>query len=162
MSMNDERLSGEQVFRNELVEKIASKAHALWRENWRKDHGDEPRDKDTVDEIWITSHDNQRKVNIAKTKYEDLPQDWQLDNKNGAASALEAILDKKITDFEEASSYVHDKWVERNGEKDYVIKDKELYSVELNRCKTYDEISEAQKDKDRLFVRLALETINKK
>jgi len=152
--------TAEQIYRNELVEKVASKAHALWQEGWRKDHGNEPREKDTTDQKWIDEkHTN--KVDLNKTDYKNLPEDWQLENKMGATSALEAILDKKITDFEKASTYVHEKWIERNGEKDYTIKDKELYSTELNRCKTYEELSETQKEKDRLFVRLALETIKK-
>jgi hypothetical protein len=92
-------------------------------------------------------------VDIANTRYQDLPADWQKENKDSASVAVRLIADGRSqgadlssSDFmESASSKVHDAWLQRNGE--WAPPEQRL---------PYDQLSEAEKEKDRVVVRAAL------
>ncbi len=97
-------------------------------------------------------------VDIANTPYEGLPSEWQVENKLSAKVAVNEVektieagtpLDESFV--EAASSTFHDKWLERNGS---------WAPPEQN--KPYSELSEEEKEKDRVIIRKAVEVWSKK
>ncbi|MBU3964994.1 hypothetical protein KKG29_02385 [Patescibacteria group bacterium] len=97
-------------------------------------------------------------VDIANTPYEGLPSEWQGENKISAEVAVTEVekaiesgvpLDESF--IEAASSTIHDKWLERNGS---------WSPPEQN--KPYAELSEEEKEKDRVIIRKAVEICSKK
>ncbi|MBU4368657.1 hypothetical protein KJ575_03025 [Patescibacteria group bacterium] len=97
-------------------------------------------------------------VDIANTPYEELPSEWQGENKISAEVAVTEVekaiesgvpLDESF--IEAASSTIHDKWLERNGS---------WSPPEQN--KPYAELSEEEKEKDRVIIRKAVEICSKK
>jgi hypothetical protein len=135
------------------VEKAAGRLHDQWRSARRLETGGyEPRVKTTADASWIDKHGTDQ-VDIANTRYKDLPADWQKENKASAsvavkiaADAREQGVDLRSSEFmESASEKVHIAWLERNGE--WAPTDQKL---------PYAELSEAEKEKDRVVVRTAL------
>jgi hypothetical protein len=139
--------------KNEMVIKLGSELHDEWREPRKREDGFyEPRIKSTKDEEWIKKN-GVDEVDIANTSFENLPVDWQKENKIAAEVAVGEVFkanknNQKMDDnfIEEASSVVHEKWLERNGE---------WANEELK--KTFKELSEEEKDKDRAQVRKAIE-----
>jgi phage portal protein BeeE len=102
------------------AEKIASAFH----EDWRKtrllaDGSHEPRAKTTTDQAWIAKHGTDQ-VDIANTRYADLPKDWQAENK-AAADVVAGILarhggtvdlnDPKTR--EQVGEEIHQAWLSR-------------------------------------------------
>lgn len=139
---------------------IASKLHDLWREPRRLSDGlykFEPRWKNTSDPEWIVKHGINR-VDIANTAYYDLPRDWQKENLASAQVALEQIncsleleqpLDGEF--IEAASAVIHEEWLKRNGE--YASAEQKL---------PYFQLSEEEKEKDRVIIRAAIEEVQSK
>ncbi len=148
---------------NKTAERIAilgSQLHEEWRKpRWREESKDyEPRIKKTKDEAWSQVHGGAVEVDIANTPYEGLPSEWQGENKISAEIAVTEVekaieagtpLDESF--IETASSTLHDKWLERNGS---------WAPAEQN--KPYAELSEEEKEKDRVIIRKAIEVCNKK
>jgi hypothetical protein len=135
-----------------LKEKLASSLHDKWRETRKKEDGSyEPRWKSTKDQKWI----NQKGTNqtdIANTDYENLPEDWQAENKASAEVAVEEIakainqgksLDENFV--ESASAVIHKRWVERN----------ESWAPSEQKV-PYTELVEEEKEKDRDIIREAI------
>ncbi|MCO5990316.1 hypothetical protein NE235_29805 [Actinoallomurus spadix] len=136
------------------VDVVAGRLHEQWRAPRRLEDGTfEPRIKSTTDSAWISRHGTDQ-VDIANTRYGDLPADWQKENKESARVAVHLVTDAKkegvdtgSSDFmESASAKVHDAWLERNGE--WAPPEQKL---------PYEELSEAEKEKDRVVVRKALD-----
>lgn len=136
------------------VNVIASQLHDEWRKpRWKEESQSyESRVKKTKDEEWSKSHGGAVEVDIANTSYEDLPSDWQAENKASAEVAMGTIVDADVSGkkfderfLEGASSVLHDKWLERNGS---------YAPPEQN--KPYAELSEDEKEKDRVIIRKAL------
>lgn len=143
--------------RDGLVAEVAGQAHEDWRNEWRKQNGDKPRVKTTRDEAWSTAHSGATEVDIAATTYADLPADWQGENKRGAEVVVDAVLAAAqsgraidATFVEEAAATAHAKWVERNGS----------WAAESLKV-PYAELPETEKEKDRIFVRRAVEAHQK-
>jgi len=146
---------GEKNKTAERIASLSSELHDEWRKpRWREESQDyEPRIKPTKDKVWSQAHGGAAEVDIANTPYEELPSDWQEENKASAEVAV-AEVEKVIeasTEFDEsfveaASSVLHDKWLERNGS---------WASPEQN--KPYSELSEEEKEKDRVIIRRAIE-----
>ncbi|MGH7236977.1 MAG: hypothetical protein ACREGF_00390 [Candidatus Saccharimonadales bacterium] len=104
------------------VIKLASRFHDDWRATRKQEDGSyEPRIKTTKDETWAAQHGT-TEVDIANTSFEDLPEDWQAENKTAAEvaqGALEAGIASgaditRDTFVESASSQIHDAWLGRN------------------------------------------------
>jgi len=143
----------------ERIKSLGSQLHEEWRKpRYREDSKDyEPRIKKTKDEAWSQAHGGAVEVDIANTPYEGLPSEWQGENKISAEVAITEV-EKAIkvgtplneSFIEAASSTLHDKWLERNGS---------WAPVEQN--KPYAELSEEEKEKDRVIIRKAVEVWHK-
>ena len=152
------KLMGEQKIN------LGSQLHDEWREGRKKPDGTyEPRVKVLVEtaegkEKWF--NDDQipegatelKRQDIANTDYEKLDPHWQEDNKTSAGVALDLIYEAKTNneeldnDFiEEASSKIHDAWMERTtGAPD-------------EQKKPYTELSEKEKERDRAIINKAIQ-----
>lgn len=138
---------------SERVTELADQLHEDWRATRRQEHGTfEPRMKTTNDATWIEQHGGEADVDIANTRYRDLPSDWQAENQASAEVAIREVerairrgenLDENFV--EKASSSIHDAWLSRNGS---------WAPPEQNR--PYGELSEDEKEKDRVIVRRAI------
>jgi hypothetical protein len=159
--MTDEQkvLSEEREHKfNKTTQRIANlgnQLHDEWRKpRYREDSNDyEPRLKNTKDDAWSQAHGGAVEVDIANTPYEDLPDEWQKENKISAEvavreveKAMEAGMPLDESFIEIASSTLHDKWLERNGS---------WAPPEQN--VPYSELSEEEKEKDRVIIRKAIE-----
>ena len=135
------------------VKEVASDLHDEWREPRKISDGEyEPRIKKTDDEKWIEENST-NEIDIANTNYEELPSDWQEENKASARVAISEIIKatnkkEQLDDsfIEYASATVHEKWLYRNGE---------YAPPEQN--KPYNELSEEEKDKDRKIILKCIE-----
>jgi hypothetical protein len=101
---------------------LAAKFHENWRKTRLRDDGSyEPRQKQTRDESWIEAHGGADVVDIANTSYEDLPADWQAENR-AAAEVVVGIIDEHagVPDLSDArqrneiGNIIHKAWLERN------------------------------------------------
>ena len=148
-------VDAERYRRVELVTKLASLAHDDWRSP-RKIEGFnryEPRIKKVRDQGWIERHNGQTEVDIANTSYTELPSEWQAENKVSAEIAMDGVL-KAVKEglsldnafVEKIADALHVGWVQRNGS---------WAAEELK--KPYAELPESEKEKDRYFVRRAIE-----
>jgi len=111
--------------------------------------------KKTKDQDWINRHGTED-IDIANTSYGELPEDWKGKNKISAEVAISQVYvaisqQKELNDsfIENASSVIHDKWLERN---------KDLTPTEQYR--PYSELSEEEKDKDRTIIKKAIKVYN--
>ncbi len=138
--------------KQQMVTELGSLLHDEWRASRKKEDGSfEPRVKTTKDETWKTAYGTEE-VDIANTSFAELPADWQGENKIAAEVAMDTVfhateVSRTLDDsfVEEASAIVHDKWLERNGE----------WAPEEQK-KPFAELSEEEKEKDRVQVRKAI------
>lgn len=144
-----------EAIKQQLIAEVGSTLHDEWRAPRKKEDGSfEPRVKKTKDEAWAQSHGTQE-VDIANTSYKDLPEDWKGENKISAEVAVAEIYKvggKNLDDafVDSASAVIHEKWLERNGS---------WAPAEQN--KPYAELSEEEKEKDRVIVRKAIQIFEK-
>lgn len=138
--------------RDELVTAVASAAHEDWRRQYAAANGGKPRIKQTKDPSFLNR--GVTEVDIAALSYANLPSDWQTENKAGAEVAVDCVLSavsegKPLDDpfVEGASATQHEKWLERNGS----------WATEEQK-KRYADLSDEDKQKDRFFVRQAIQT----
>lgn len=139
---------------NEEVTRLASRFHNDWRESRLLEDGSyDPRPKQTLDEEWIRAHGSSE-VDIANTDYEDLPSDWQEENK-AAAEVAQSLLNEGYANHEDikgdefvesASSQIHEAWLGRNG-----------WAIGGELDVPYDQLPEAEKLKDRAQILTAIE-----
>ena len=104
-----------------ITEAGKTMAQELWKDyesNIWYDYA--PRMKKSKDPAWTEAHWTDD-VDIANTKFEDLPSNRKYENLEAAKAAIELVFDyviswKEITDemIEEMSAVVHEKWLERN------------------------------------------------
>jgi hypothetical protein len=146
-----------EAIKSQLIAEVGAKLHDEWRAPREEKDADgvgtgkfAKRIKTTKDETWKTAHGT-AEVDIANTKYDDLPEDWKGENKISAEVAIGEIykvggksLDE--TFVEKASAVMHEKWLERNGS---------WAPAEQN--KPYAELSDGEKEKDRVIIRKAIE-----
>ena len=132
------------------VQALARMLHEDWRNAYQAEHGAEPRIKSTSDTRWAAKHGSDH-VDIAHAEFADLPRDYQEENLAAAAVALEIVEDAALSgralddEFVEwASSEVHRQWVERNPDAPHIQQ------------RSYDRLSEAERDKDRQQIRSAM------
>jgi hypothetical protein len=136
------------------VKKLASELHDEWRESRRNEDGTfEPRMKKTNDATWINKQGTDE-VDIANTSYENLPDDWKAENKASADVAVGLIraqakrknpLENNEEFLENASEVIHIEWLERN--KAWAPPEQSI---------SYQELSEDEKEKDRVIIRKAI------
>lgn len=106
--------------RNERTRKLAGVFHEKWRETRLLPDGSyDPRWKSTEDSEWIKKQ-GKSEVDIANTTYDDLPSDWQAENK-AAAEVVVGILEMcRDVDLDDSDTYnqvgeeIHQAWLERN------------------------------------------------
>lgn len=144
--------------RDAMIESVASQSHEDWRTAWYDKNGNVPRIKTTKDQTWIFTH-GVTELDIAATTYANLPSDWQGENKLGAEIAVDLVIEAvkenqaklETHEFMEgASSTVHDRWVDRNRS-----------WAGANLCVPFSELSPDEQEKDRLFVRRAIEAFSR-
>jgi hypothetical protein len=138
-----------------MIADIASLSHEKFREIYREKNNGK-RVKVTTDEMWIEKNDTNQ-ADLAKLDYFELPKDWKESRWLGAKAAFNALLetinaDKPLDDkfIEYASNVVHEEWLWRNRA---IAEDEHKLSYEL--------LSEDVKEKDRIFVRSAIEIYSK-
>ena len=143
-----------------FAEKMGSYLHEEWRKTRLKEDGTyEPRIKKSKDSEWIQKHGTDE-VDIANTKFEDLPSDWQYENLEAAKVAVDLVYEKVSSGeeispemIENLSSVVHEKWLERNDR---------VYNLNYwNPILTqpYNALPEDEKVKDRAQILLAIDMI---
>ena len=108
--------------------------------------------KPTEDKEWIKKYGTDR-VDIAGVDYFSLPSDWQRERLLGAKIALEAVigfakepLSLDSSFVEKISEILHSRWLDRNN----------LRADETQKL-PYAQLPESEKEKDRFFVRRAIE-----
>jgi hypothetical protein len=137
----------------EMVKAMGPQSHEQWRSGWKAEHGDEPRPKKTTDAAWTKRHGGAVEVDIANFSYDELPTDWQENvDKSSRAALLEverAVRDGRSledpTFIEAASAVVHSFWLSRNAA-----------GATAEQLEAYAKLSEPEKEKDRVIVRLAI------
>jgi hypothetical protein len=131
---------------------LASQAHDEWRAPRKLATGGfEPRWKTAKDPTWIAAHGTDQ-VDIANTAYPDLPAEWQKENREGAKVAINLVESQQQAGLpldegfvEQASAIVHHEWTLRNPWADAAL------------LVSYEELPEVEKEKDRIFVRAAIQ-----
>jgi hypothetical protein len=107
--------------RAEAVATLGSAFHEDWRKTRLNEDGSfEPRVKTTKDEAWIEAHGTDQ-VDIANTDFENLPSDWQAENKAAAEVIVNVFeahngqvgLDNPATRTNIGET-VHAAWLSRN------------------------------------------------
>lgn len=123
---------------------VARTHHADYMDTWQREHGNEPRMKDGVD--------------IAHTAFDNLPAARRADTLASAQPAVDEVR-KEIarakkegsgpvfdaTFIDRVATMIHVGWLERNGTT-ATNEQKEAYAA----------LSDTEKEKDRLFVELAI------
>ncbi len=124
---------------------MASELHEQWRETRKNADGTfEPRWKDDG---------NGGQVDIANTRYADLPDAWQQENREAARAALLAVRansrEAYLPDQDEvdaAATIIHEQWLLRNGS--WAEDHQKLPFAQLSRA-------EQDKDRDQVFQAIA-------
>ena len=142
--------------RIKIIQKLASNFHEKWRENRLNGDGiyipmiEKSEDKEWNIKNWTDV------VDIANTKFEDLPSNRRYENLEAAKVVVDLVYEK-VVNWEEISSemiekmskIVHEKRLERNWVK---------WSFENQRVDYWD-LSEDEKAKDRAQIELAMQII---
>ena len=145
--------------KSEIIQKVASVFHEKWRKS-RIQNGDkyQPMIEKSEDENRNVIHWTDL-VDIANTKFEDLPSNRKYENLQAAEVVVNLVYDKVVNwedinseMIEEMSEVVHEKWLERNWVE---------WSFENQRV-DYERLSEEEKDKDRAQIQLAIQIIKSK
>jgi len=139
-----------------MIAEIAFLVHEKFRELYRKKNNG-TRIKFTKDKNWIKKHGTDR-ADLAKLNYSEIPGEWQKSRWLGSKAALDELLDAIKTDkpldknfIEYASNSVHEEWLNRNRR-----------NAEEEHKHSYKNLSEDVKEKDRIFVRAAMEIFESK
>ncbi len=133
--------------REKMVEEVAEIVH----EDLRRSYGNKPHIRATKDETWIKKYDTDQ-IDLGSFNYSQLPLDWQNERKTGAQIAVDAVLEAEKNNelldnefIERVSLALHFRWLDRN------------YNRATDTQKSsYAELSEKEKEKDRIFVRTAI------
>lgn len=142
--------------KSDIIQKVASIFHEKRRENRLLDNWKyKPMIEKSEDEGWTKLHWTDV-VDIANTKFEDLPLNRKYENLEAAKVAVDLVYEKIVNKekidsemIEEMSKIVHGKWFERNGVQ---------WSFENQRV-VYQKLSEEEKEKDRIQIQLAIQII---
>jgi hypothetical protein len=136
---------------NKMITDTAIFSHDKFQKLYRELNNG-TRVKITKDENWIKKHGTNQ-ADLAKFDYLDVPSDWQKSRWLGAKAAVDVLLgavkkgkplDEKFIEY--ASDVVHEEWLNRNRDR---AEDQHKFS--------YEQLPEEVKEKDRIFVRAAIE-----
>jgi len=141
---------------SEIIGKVASAFHEKWRESRLQTDGKyKAMIEKSEDEEWNMGHWT-NVVDIANTKFEDLPSNRKYENFEAAKVVVNLVYEKVINwekvnskMIEEMSKIVHEKWLKRNWVQ---------WSFENQRV-DYENLSEEEKAKDRAQIQLAIKII---
>ncbi len=142
-----------------MVVQLGSVLHDEWRASRKIADTDryEPRVKKTKDQNWIDAHGGAVEVDIANMPYSELPSDWQYENHASAQVTVDQVADAvsggtelNAGFVETASAVLHEEWLKRNGA--WAPAEQKL---------PYAELSEAEKEKDRVIIRKGIELYKK-
>jgi len=132
------------------VEKVARAHHKDSMETWKREHHpSDPKMRPTTDAAWSATHGGAGEVDIAHTEWDDLPSDWK-DTTSAQIAVREVMnaggaeLDNAFTD--RVAEMIHVAWLERKGG-----------TATAEQREAYQQLSQIEKEKDRLFVELAIE-----
>lgn len=134
----------------------AQRLHEQWQTTQKllPDGTREPKLKSTKDKDWIAAHGTDQ-VDIANTKYPDLPADWQQENRD-AGEVVDNIVERaggkiNLNDpevYDRVGAEVHSEWLKRHGQ------DEGVKGGPLD--KPFAELTPEEKKKDIDQVRIAL------
>ena len=113
------------------VQRFAAKAHDEWRKNFDPT-GTKERIKDNSDNT---------KGNI-NVPFDKLHPDWKKENLAAGKAAMDAV-NKHPKDVERAAEHVHNEWMKRNPRAEH----------NASQHVPYHQLSEPEKEKDRVHVR---------
>ena len=122
-----------------VTDLVALEMHEQWRAPRKRDDG-------TFEERWKPDG-NGGMVDIANTPYDKLPNKWKEEGKVAVKGAIMAVQ-KFAGNIEQASNEIHEQWLERNGE-----------WAEPHQKVPYAELSEEEKEKDRVIARIACKVL---
>jgi hypothetical protein len=143
----------------EVINAVAHDSHEEWRKTrWREESKTfEPRPKPTTDAGWSERHGGATDVDIANTEYADLPADRQKEVKASIVIAADAVEEAIKTGrpmdegfINEVAEEIHRQWLDRNRR-----------TANTEQEKSYAELSEPEKEKDRKYARLVIAEWNK-
>ena len=152
--------SEEDFEKNFEIERVIEKVASIFHENWRKSRLNEngiycPMIEKVEDEKWVREYWT-NVVDIANTKFEDLPDNWKNENFEAAKIAVDLVYEKVVNweeitseEVEGMSRIIHEKRLKRNWIQ---------WSFENQRV-DYDELSEEEKSKDRVQIETAIQII---
>lgn len=134
---------------------IIGKVALIFHEKWRKNRLYKPMLEKSKDDEWTKLHWTDV-VDIANTNFDDLPANWKYENLEAAKVTVWLVYEKIVNsnnittkEFEEMAKIVHEKRLERNWKE---------WSFENQRVE-YEELSDEEKDKDRIQVQIAIQTV---
>lgn len=141
----------------QMINASASAGHELWKKTFKeaaRAKGEpETRVKQLKDPAEVEKFGES--VDIANLAFSELPPSWQTENERGATVAVDLVLTAVAEGHaldeafvEEASAKVHVAWLERNGD----------YATDVQKL-PYSELPEDEKERDRVFVRAAIEAL---
>jgi hypothetical protein len=143
----------------QAILQAADSLHELWREGYRAANGDSPRWKALNDASvgWLQTRKDipsssvrtnpetkKPEIDIASLPNSKLPPQFAEENLKSAKGAVQSIAADPGSTMEERAAHVHDQWLERNGS----------WAPE-NQKLPYSQLSEIEKEKDRVVVRAA-------
>ena len=119
---------------------FAAMAHEEWRKNYIAANGNKPRIKKNSD-------GTEGDINVP---FEKLHPDWQKENL-AAGRAAEAAVRMFPNDIEQAAEHIHNEWMKRNPKGDW----------NAAQHVPYDQLSDEEKEKDRVHVRTMMKLMGK-
>jgi CO/xanthine dehydrogenase Mo-binding subunit len=122
------------------IEQFASLAHDEWRRSLPPNEQNEPR---------MRSKNGGPKADI-NVPFDQLHPTAQQENLAAGQAAAEAVS-KFPNNLEQAAEYIHIEWMKRNPQDDY----------NAAQHKSYDELPEDEKEKDRVHVRTMMKLMRK-
>jgi CO/xanthine dehydrogenase Mo-binding subunit len=128
------------VLTENAIEQFASLAHDEWRRSLPPNEQNEPR---------MRSKNGGPKADI-NVPFDQLHPTAQQENLAAGQAAAEAVS-KFPNNLEQAAEYIHIEWMKRNPQDDY----------NAAQHKSYDELPEIEKEKDRVHVRTMMKLMRK-
>ena len=140
---------------------LASDLHEAWRNTKKKEDGTyEPQIKKSTDELWNEKHQTNI-VDIANSKFEELPKNWQHENLEAAKIAIDLVYNyvlcyEPITfeELETMAAIIHNEWLKRNS----WVNDPNYGNPEL--AVSYEYLSKEEQDKDKIQIFYAQSKVN--
>lgn len=149
-----------------ISDAVAAELHEGWRKDHKKTKGDAPRWKTTTDAAWwakfctakcARGNGNAYEVDI-NIPFADLPADWQAENKAAAEFAVRIVMNRILLgepeDSESLSHQIHEAWLVRQRLQS-VEADKVPYYRTAGQAVPYDQLTEDEKQKDRVQLAIA-------